>query len=53
LNKNDKIGEMRWEEYGACLEEATGTKRLSVTDIKERGHLAEIVNEGILVLNES
>jgi hypothetical protein len=42
---------MRWEEYGARLEEAISIKRLSVTDIKKRDHFAELVNEGNLVLN--
>jgi len=41
---------MRWEEYGARLEEVISTERLSVTDIKERDLLAELVNEGNLVL---
>ena len=41
---------MRWEEYGARLEEAINTERLPVTDIKERNHSAELVNEGNLVL---
>jgi len=41
---------MRWEEYGASLEEAISTKRLSVTDIKERDHWQELVNEENLVL---
>jgi hypothetical protein len=41
---------MRWEEYGARLEEVISTKRLAVTYIKERDHLADIVDEGNLVL---
>ena len=41
---------MRWEDFGARLGEAISAKRLSITDIKERDHLADVGDEGNLVL---